>query len=107
MAAVLRTQLRSTDLVYRYGGDEFIVLLPRSNVEESKKIAIRMSEAVKASEFIIEGEKKYRLSLSIGIAEFPSDADSAKSIIEFADKMMYMSKKSGRGKVFHVTEVVI
>lgn len=106
MAGVLKSQLRSSDLVYRYGGDEFIVLLPKSNVEESKRIAVRISDAVKAAEFNIDQDKKYRLSLSIGIAEFPSDADSAKSIIEFADKMMYMSKKSGRGKVFHITEVV-
>lgn len=106
MAAVLKTQLRSSDLVYRYGGDEFIVLLPRTNVEESKKIALRISDAVKASEFAVDENKKYRLSLSVGIAEFPTDATNAKSIIDFADKMMYMSKKSGRGKVFHVTEVV-
>jgi diguanylate cyclase (GGDEF)-like protein len=106
MAAVLKAQLRSTDLVYRFGGDEFIVLLPKSNIEESKNIAVRISEAVKAAEFDINKDQKYRLSLSIGIAEFPTDADSAKSIIEFADKMMYMSKKSGRGKVFHITEVV-
>ena len=106
MAAVLRTELRSSDLIYRYGGDEFIVLLPKSNVEESKRIAVRISDAVKSAEFNIDHDKKYKLSLSIGIAEFPSDADSAKSIIEFADKMMYMSKKSGRGKVFHITEVV-
>lgn len=106
MAAVLKMQLRSSDLVYRYGGDEFIVLLPRSKVEETKKIALRISDAVKDAEFNIDNDKKYRLSLSIGIAEFPTDATSAKSIIDFADKMMYMSKKSGRGKVFHVTEVV-
>jgi diguanylate cyclase (GGDEF)-like protein len=106
MAKVVKNQLRSTDLVYRYGGDEFIVLLPRTTIEESKMIALRISEAVKAAEFDIEREEKYRLSLSVGIAEYPNDADTAKSIIEFADKMMYLSKKSGRGKVFHVSEVV-
>ena len=106
MAKIVRAQLRGSDLVYRYGGDEFIVLLPRTPVDEAKKIALRISDAVKAAEFVINSEKKHRLSLSIGVADFPSDADSAKSIIDFADKMMYMSKKSGRGKVFHVTEVV-
>lgn len=106
MAKVVKNQLRSTDLVYRYGGDEFIVLLPRTTIQESKMIALRISDAVKASEFNIDAEKKYRLSLSIGIAEYPSDAETAKSIIEFADKMMYLSKKNGRGKVFHVSEVV-
>lgn len=106
MATVLKAQLRASDLVYRYGGDEFIVLLPRTNVEVTKKIALRISESVKSAEFNIDYDKKYKLSLSIGLAQFPNDATSAKSIIDFADKMMYMSKKSGRGKVFHVTEVV-
>jgi diguanylate cyclase (GGDEF)-like protein len=106
MSNVLKAQLRSSDLVYRYGGDEFIVLLPRTSVEETKKIALRISESVKTAEFNIDKDQKYRLSLSIGLAQFPIDATSAKSIIDFADKMMYMSKKSGRGKVFHVTEVV-
>ena len=106
MSNVLKGQLRSSDLVYRYGGDEFIVLLPRTSIEVTKKIALRISEAVKTSEFQTDREEKYRLSLSVGIAAYPEDATSAKSIIEFADKMMYMSKKSGRGKVFHVTEVV-
>ncbi len=106
MSNILKTQLRGSDLVYRYGGDEFIVLLPKSSIEETKKIALRISEAVKGAEFSIDQDKKYRLSLSVGIAAFPTDATSSKSIIDFADKMMYMSKKSGRGKVFHVTEVV-
>lgn len=106
MAFIVKGQLRSSDLVYRYGGDEFIVLLPRTSVEESKLIALRISEKVKAAEFNINHEKTYQLSLSVGIADYPSDAGDAKAIIDFADKMMYLSKKSGRGKVFHVTEVV-
>jgi diguanylate cyclase (GGDEF)-like protein len=107
MAQVLKQQLRSSDLVYRYGGDEFIVLLPRASVEETKKIALRISEAVKAADFtILKTDQKYKLSLSIGVAQFPQDATSVKGIIDFADKMMYLSKKSGRGKVFHINEVV-
>ncbi len=106
MAVVLRHELRASDLVYRYGGDEFIVLLPKANLDETKRIALRISESVKNKEFLIQGGIKYRLSLSIGLAEYPSDATSAKAIIDFADRMMYMSKKSGRGKVFHVTEVL-
>lgn len=105
MSSILRTELRSYDLVYRYGGDEFIVLLPRTTIEDSKKIAIRVLDAVKNVDFSINKDTKYRLSLSIGVAQYPLDATTAKSIIEFADKMMYQSKKSGRGKVFHVSEV--
>ena len=106
MTAVLKKQLRSNDLVYRYGGDEFIVLLPNSNIDESKRIATRISEAVKESKFSVGEGIQYTISLSIGIADFPNDAQTVKAIVEFADKMMYMSKKTGRGKVVHVSEVI-
>jgi diguanylate cyclase (GGDEF)-like protein len=105
MASILRRELRGSDLIYRYGGDEFIVLLPQTSIDVAKKIAVRLSEAVKNHEFTVQ-EQPYRLSLSVGLADFPLDAATAKDLIDFADKMMYLSKKSGRGKVFHVTEVL-
>ena len=105
MANILRRELRGTDFIYRYGGDEFIVMLPETPPEEGKKIALRVSTAVKEHHFTVQ-EKPYRLSLSVGLAFYPLDAGTAKDLIDFADKMMYMSKKSGRGKVFHVTEVM-
>lgn len=105
MASILRRELRGSDLIYRYGGDEFIVLLPKTPLDEGKKIALRLSASVKEHEFFVQ-ERPYRLSLSVGIADFPTDAKTSKDLVDFADKMMYMSKKSGRGKVFHVTEVL-
>jgi diguanylate cyclase (GGDEF)-like protein len=104
MAEILRRELRGSDSIYRYGGDEFIVLLPETNLEDSKRTALRLSNAIKANEFRV-GDLPYHLSLSVGLAVYPDDAKTARDLIEFADQMMYMSKKSGRGKVFHVTEV--
>lgn len=106
LADVLKSQLRSTDIVYRYGGDEFIILLPNTDILVAKKIALRMSLAVKNQEFEVEGFLKYRLSLSIGLASYPEDAQDPKKMITFADQMMYLSKRSGRGKVFHIREVI-
>lgn len=101
----LRNVLRSSDKIYRYGGDEFVVLMPEVKIDLVHKIAVRVRETVKQKYFNVGEAKDYQLSLSIGIAEYPSDAKTAKDIVNFADSMMYVSKKSGRGKVFHVGEV--
>jgi len=97
--------LRSSDNVYRYGGDEFVTIMRDIDIKVVKKIALRILRSVKNINFELDNGDIYKLSISIGIAEYPTDAKSAKEMIEFADKMMYESKKSGRGKVFHLTEV--
>lgn len=101
----LKMILRDSDDVYRYGGDEFVIIMPNVDVQMVHTIAGRISSQVKEIDFEIGDGRIHKLSLSIGIAEYPTDAKSAKEIVKFADEMMYISKKSGRGKVFHVKEV--
>lgn len=105
IAQELRELLRSSDKIYRYGGDEFVVIMPEANLETVHKVAIRVNQAVKKKSFNVGQAKDYKLGLSIGIAEFPTDAQTSKEIIEFADQMMYVSKKTGRGKVYHIGHV--
>ncbi len=102
---VLSLILRSSDHIYRYGGDEFVVIMPTVDMKTVHMIAQRVLVQIKQKDFFITDSEKYHLSVSIGIAEYPTDAKSATEIIKFADEMMYMSKRSGRGKVFHVNEV--
>lgn len=102
---VLSLILRSSDHIYRYGGDEFVVIMPHVDMETVHQIAQRVLEKIKRKDFKISTGETYKLSVSIGIAEYPTDAKSAMEIVKFADEMMYMSKRSGRGKVFHVNEV--
>jgi diguanylate cyclase (GGDEF)-like protein len=102
---VLSLILRASDHIYRYGGDEFVVIMPTVDIETVHEIGARVLSKIKNKVFRINDNETYKLSVSIGIAEYPTDAKSAVEIIRFADEMMYMSKRSGRGKVFHVKEV--
>lgn len=102
---VLSHLLRASDDIYRYGGDEFVVIMPSVNIQTVHEIATRILSKIKSKKFDIGDGTDFHLSVSIGIAEYPTDATSAIEIIRFADEMMYQSKKSGRGKVFHIKEV--
>jgi diguanylate cyclase (GGDEF)-like protein len=102
---LLKKTLRQTDYIYRYGGDEFVVIMPNADRENVYHVASRICHRVKDMDFKIDAKNIHKLSLSIGIGEFPTDAHSAHEIINFADVMMYKSKKAGRGKVFHINEV--
>jgi|GEM_PF-1053514 len=101
VSVILKKQLRTTDLVYRYGGDEFIIMLPKANLNDALLVANRILVAVKEHVFFVEDKKTYRLSVSIGVAVFPDDAQTVQELIKIADMMMYESKKSGRGRVVH------
>lgn len=105
LGRALKLILRQTDHIYRYGGDEFVVIMPNVKTNIVYEVANRVLSQLKEHMFEIDNGDQYQMSLSIGIAEYPTDAKSAMEIIKFADEMMYKSKKSGRGKVFHVNEV--
>lgn len=102
---ILSNELRGSDKIYRYGGDEFVVIMPKVDIDIVHKVALRVQNKMKEKIFNIDEAKDYKLSVSIGIAQYPTDAKSADEIINFADEMMYVSKKSGRGKIFHVGEI--
>jgi len=106
LGKTLKAVLRASDLVYRYGGDEFIVLLPNTDGEVARPIGERILKAIKAQEFPLPNGRNFRISVSIGVAVFPEDARRAEDIISIADKMMYHAKASGRGKVCHASELI-
>lgn len=105
IGSLIKSQTREYDSIYRYGGDEFVVLASKTTSQHVYTIAQRIALAIKNNVFKANDDQDHRLSVSIGVAEFPTDADSLETVIDFADKMMYISKKSGRGKIFHVNEI--
>lgn len=99
LGRLLREQVRSCDYTFRYGGDEFIILLGSSNAENSKQVAERIRKAVEGHPFEIEGHN-LNLTVSIGLAAYPEHAQSASALIQLADQAMYYGKRKSRNIVF-------
>lgn len=100
VGSVLRSCVRETDTVVRYGGDEFVVLLVETNSEEALSVAERMRSAVEGKRFGEEFGLDIRLTISIGIAAFPEHATTKQHLLNLADQAMYRGKESTRNVVY-------
>ena len=94
----IRRQLRDTDVPARYGGDEFILLLPETNAEGARELGERIRRMI-AERALRTENAEIRTTVSIGIASFPDHGDDLKGVLNKADQAMYTSKKSGRNRV--------
>jgi len=101
---LLKSALRDSDLAFRYGGDEFVVILPDTEREHAKRAAERIIERVK--NYTFSGEPPVNLSVSIGISVFPYDGVTAESIFKVADRRLYEAKRKGRSRAVHISEVL-
>ena len=98
LAECLRRQLRGEDAVSRYGGEEFLVLLPGQSQDQARKIAERIREAVGALRVKHESGL-VKFTVSIGVAARKGDEGAATELIELADRAMYQAKRNGRNRV--------
>ena len=99
VARVLVEQSRIVDHVTRFGGEEFAVVLPRSDREDARRVAERLRRSVEEHMFMDAGRPLGRLTVSIGTATHPLDAGSARSLISKADQALYWAKNKGRNRI--------
>ena len=100
VAQILQDNIRGIDLAARFGGEEFIILMPKTNKEGARAAAEKLRLCVAEREFMgaAESQPEGHLTLSLGIAEFPEDADSLETLQEQADQALYQAKKDGRNR---------
>jgi diguanylate cyclase (GGDEF)-like protein len=96
IAAALRNSVRDTDVVFRYGGDEFTLLLPGTDAAGAWAVADKVSRTVGAVESV-PGARP--VTCSIGIASYPADGADPDAVLLAADRACYASKRSGRGRI--------
>jgi two-component system cell cycle response regulator len=95
---IIKSCLRANDSAYRYGGEEFTVILPETSGEEAKTVAQRIRATLEAENFTPEPDRMATITISIGVTQcFPKEELS--SFIRRADKAMYLSKQNGRNRV--------
>ena len=98
ISQIIRSCLRKLDTAYRYGGEEFTVILPETTCEEAQNVAERIRNAVKAEKFDPETESDIVITISIGVTQYAPEEELS-AFIQRADKAMYASKQNGRNKV--------
>ena len=94
----IRDALRGSDVVARYGGDEFIALLPQTGPSGALEVAERIRQAIEDARIDVGGHIT-RTSVSIGVASYPADGSDAATMLEKVDGALYRAKRSGRNRV--------
>jgi len=100
LANIIKDNAREIDYVIRYGGEEFLVILPHTNKESAHIFAERLRKRVENHNFIIDNGKQVKITISIGISEFDPRADkNFEAVLKDADDALYNSKERGRNRV--------
>lgn len=98
LAQICQAELRQVDLIGRYGGDEFIILLPETDLLKAARAAERVRE--RANQAVVENhQEQVRISVSLGVAALEDDIESFEALVDRADQAQYMAKESGKNQV--------
>lgn len=106
VAGLLIDIFREADLVFRYGGEEFVIILPLSGPDEAVCAAARACESVAALSISWPGtDHPLGVTVSVGVASLPQDANSEEGLLEVADQLMYQAKHQGKNRVHTLKSV--
>jgi diguanylate cyclase (GGDEF)-like protein len=96
----IRTSIRDYDIAARFGGEEFVIALPETGQNEAYEVAERLRQTVESASFsVTTSPTPIRATMSLGVACFPGDATTQKSLIHAADVAVYQAKVAGRNRV--------
>jgi diguanylate cyclase (GGDEF)-like protein len=101
----MRQTIRSEDIVCRFGGEEFVVILPELSTEEAVARAESLRHMVSEIRLHYRGEPLNEVTISIGVAMYPYNADTVEQLLWVADRALYEAKHQGRNRVILAEQV--
>ena len=102
LGALILETIRGVDVAFRYGGEEFIVLLPETRLEKAVLAAERLRDSVqKGTAKKLAGSATRGVTVSIGVASYPENADKMEELFNVVDSLLYRAKHCGKNKVHH------
>lgn len=99
VANIMRTSFRKSDYLFRYGGEEFLVIMPSTSLEEGLKALERFRKNVEEHEFSLDHQRSPKVTVSVGVCGSFEKHEDIQDYIECADKKLYEAKRSGKNKV--------
>jgi diguanylate cyclase (GGDEF)-like protein len=99
ISAVLLSQSRKGDIVCRYGGEEFLLVLPEASLKDVLSRAEQLRKDIEALSFLWKSKEIGPLTVSIGVASYPDHANTPEELVTVSDEALYKAKKSGRNRV--------
>jgi diguanylate cyclase (GGDEF)-like protein len=102
LAKIIRLQIRGYDIAARWGGDEFMLLIPETSSDDALKIGKRISSGVKKY-MPVMGDPERVVTISMGIASYPTHANDAAELLEAVDKALSVARRAGGNRTFLAT----
>ena len=99
MGKLLKEKFRGSDIACRYGGEEFLVILPESSREDTIKRAENLREEIKKMDMVFQGQILGTITISMGIASYPESGTKMEDLLRIADTALYKAKQEGRDRV--------
>ncbi|MBI4481724.1 MAG: GGDEF domain-containing protein [Acidobacteria bacterium] len=96
---IFKRTVRETDVVIRYGGDEYVIILPETSLNGSVVMAERLRKKIENHQFAVGQENSFKLTISLGVASCPKHSLSAEGLIQKADAAMYLAKEISRNRI--------
>jgi two-component system, cell cycle response regulator len=105
---ILRDSFRKSDTVGRYGGEEFVVILPETDIQAAQQRLESLRQSITTTPIQLStGGERVQVTISAGLASFPEDGENAAQLFALADERMFQAKKEGRNRVVASAEPVL